>query len=254
MSRHSFSRSRSLPFRKGVRKMAMKHSRTLMLVAGLSITWAAAGKISAEESVDTPRSGGNVSTPLEIAPILRMEKSANMVLRVRLRNTSGEPFRFFGGTRAPIGNLHFVLWKDGLRVPLLVTSSPPAATRNNVRALSAGQSLVHSVCLNDYGVDGKADNLPAGRYELRAEYSMGEKAVWVQRMGLTPVKIDELVAMIELVDGDDPAAAAGSEKAAVGILAVVIPVLAGAAAAVARARRQRQHVQKTGRVRFRQDG
>lgn len=221
--------------------MDMKHSGMFMLVAGLSITWAAAGKISAEETVRTAQSGANVSTPLEIAPIIRMEKSANMVLQVRLRNTSGEPFRFFGGTRAPIGNLHFVLWKDGLRVPLLVTYSPPAATRNNVRALSAGQSLVHSVCLNDYGVDGKADNLPAGRYELRAEYSMGEKAVFVQEWGLTPAKIDQLLAIIELVDRDDPAsAAAGNEEAGMGILIVVIPMLAGAALAVAWARRQRQ--------------
>jgi hypothetical protein len=214
---------------------------------GLSITWATAGKISAEETVDTPQSDANVSTPLEIAPIIRMEKSANMVLRVRLTNRSGEPFRFFGGTRVPIGNLHFVLSKDGLRVPLLVTYTPPAATRNNVRALSPGQSFLYSICLNDYGVDGKADNLPAGRYELRVEYSMGEKAVFVQEMGLTPAEIDELVAMIELVDGDDPAGdAAGDGEAGIGIWIVVILMLAGAVLAVAWARRQRQQPERHG--------
>jgi hypothetical protein len=136
--------------------------RHVCYVAGvlLAVAQATVGKISAEETVDTSQSDASVSTPLEIAPIIRMEESAN---------------------------------------------------------------------------------LPAGRYELRAEYSMGEKAAWVQEWGLTRAKIDEVVAMIELVDGDDRvSAAAGNEKAGMGIWIVVIPLLASAVLAVAWARRKRQ--------------
>jgi hypothetical protein len=124
-----------------------------------------------------------------------------MVLRFELTNRSDKRLSYFrGNSSQPIGGFHFLLVKDGNIIPLCFSDSPPGASRSNISSLASGASLSWKLSLKDYGVNQERGNLPPGRYELRADYSMPKDTRFVREMGLTPMEINETVLLIDLVE------------------------------------------------------
>lgn len=145
----------------------------------------------------------NTQKSLSVAPVITIHKSGDMQIEFELRNDSQKAFRYLMGSRLPrsVAQLHILLLKDGTPVPRIVhESEPPAMTKENVRSLKPGQSIVYSISLAEYGFDQRRGNLPAGRYALRVQYSEHKESVTARTLGLTPTEINDTVLLIDLVE------------------------------------------------------
>lgn len=185
--------------------------RAITVVALFAVIWASPG-VSAQ---DGPSGDGLQQEEhralrdrqLQMAPVVRVVKAKRMILEVELRNQSRQEFRYLGGNRygRPVGLLHLILMKHGSRVPLTPMLGPVVYSAKNVRNLPSGQSVLFQIALHDYGLNEKPGNLPPGRYGLWAEYQIGKADAAVQELGITPAEINQLVAIIALVDESDSA-------------------------------------------------
>lgn len=180
---------------------------TLALSGIITVALCAASPIIAAETSEASTAMAWDRVDLDMVPVIPVVKADRMIIEAVLRNMSDSPFRYFDGNQAghPVGNLHIVLTKDGKEVPFTVELTPPAATRASVRTLAPGQELSYHIELQYYGIAGKEGDLPPGRYELWARYSVGKHAWFVEEMEVTPAQIDQLVAIIDLVDGPNSA-------------------------------------------------
>lgn len=176
----------------------MNRSMTRHILAALGITTvglcAASPRIAAETSEASTKMAWD-RVDLDMVPVIPIERADRTVIEAVLRNMSDNPFRYFEGNQAghPVGDLHFVLTKEGKKLPLTVELTPPAAKRASLRTLAPGQQLSYHIELQYYGITGKEGDLPPGRYELWARYSVGKQAWFVEEMGITPAQINQLV-------------------------------------------------------------
>ena len=220
-------------------------TKVIVLLAGAIVPWNSVGCTPLEgANMAQKHAEDNASSRLEIAPLIRLDKSTDMIIKWEIRNTSGTELRYFRGSPAePVAGLYIVLSKDGQEIPALETNEGAYFSRDNLLSLGPGERLRSSVSLRDYGIGEQFDNLPVGRYEVRAEYSMPKHATGVTEMGATPIEINELIAIIELTDsGARVGASGGCPDGCKGAAVIIVIISLGVLAHVWR---RRMHIART---------
>lgn len=132
---------------------------------------------------------------VDVLPIIHFDAESDMEVEVNFENTSEEAFHYLEGHRSrDVANLFLELYKNGHLVrPQRTRGEAPLLSKDRVLVLRPGESVLLTEKLRDrYG------NLEPGRYELRVHYELAEGSVPHLQFGLTPLKIDRKVALLQV--------------------------------------------------------
>lgn len=159
--------------------------------SGLKISMEDCGAVASEHSC------------LEAIPTRQLSKHSQMRVQFYVMNHSSSSVGYwkpwsYAGYWAP-WHLELLDCETEERVAYLENKAVPLSREDTIE-LKPGEAIFCDVpLLETFGVDGKAGNLPAGRYALRAVCSIKENDELV-KVGCTPMEMNQTIMLIEIVE------------------------------------------------------
>jgi hypothetical protein len=126
---------------------------------------------------------------IDIIPLAKVGGDSPLRVAVLVKNTSDAVVRYLpAGDGRSFNRLQFILQRDGVVIPPIMTPGHVARTEERVRELRPGAMLEHSMSLRDmFGP------LEPGRYSVSVSISEGGGD-----FGITPIHFDRQVMFIDV--------------------------------------------------------
>jgi hypothetical protein len=131
---------------------------------------------------------------VDILPIIEIDARTDMVVQFAFENTSGREFRYQAHRPWNVADLSLELYREGRLVkPRKTFGEPPILSKDSVRVLRPGEFVLYTEKLRD-----RYEGLDPGLFEVRVQYNVKEGSVPHLDFGLTPLKIDRKVALLQV--------------------------------------------------------
>jgi hypothetical protein len=127
-------------------------------------------------------------------PVIQLSEAPTPKVQIVLENVSTEVIHYLPGhTSGSVHPMEITLYKGAEFISPKVQVEPPEVSRERVRQLKPGESLLQVLNLSDlYGL------LKPGRYLLKVRYDVSPKSYLATNYGITASAIDGPLAYVEI--------------------------------------------------------
>jgi hypothetical protein len=151
---------------------------------------------------EVTRNGTTANPQMSILPVITIDKSGQQEIDVEILNDSAKEVVYHRQQwPTPVYFLSFKFVTEGKQLETEMLEGEPFS-KDGMRTLAPGESLPCSISMGAYMFpQNSTGRLPVGRYQMYAFYHRGDHwNAYEEKYGLTPVRLNRPVALIDLVD------------------------------------------------------
>jgi hypothetical protein len=151
---------------------------------------------------EVTRNGTTANPQMSILPVIAIDKSGQQEIDVEILNNSAEEVVYHRlQWPTPVYFFSFEFVTEGIELETDMLEGEPFS-KDGIRTLAPGESLPCSTSMEAYMFpQNRTGSLPVGRYQMYAFYHRGDHwSAYEEKYGLTPVRLNRPVALIDLID------------------------------------------------------